>query len=242
MMKKKLLTAMIAGLVTVSLSLPALAGEWKRDEAGWWYQNEDSSYPNNGWTWINGRCYYFTPEGYCLVNTQTPDGHMVDAGGAWVVDGVVQTQAPEQAEPAQAVDGTTVSIANMTFTVPEGFVQDTSEQEGVFLVNQSQLAVIALLSEPIPELNGYESQADAILQDFFDEVVQEQVGTPSGKSVVQLVSGVWYRYDYANASSMGIPGSINIYLRINSANLQMVMFGGDLSGLDTNAIMNNNLR
>lgn len=91
-MRKKILVAAVAGLMALTLSMPVFAGEWKKDGTGWWYQNDDGGYPSNGWTWVDGICYYFTPEGYCLINTQTPDGYMVDASGAWVVDGVVQTQ------------------------------------------------------------------------------------------------------------------------------------------------------
>lgn len=37
-------------------------------------------------------CYYFGPDGYCLINTTTPDGYTVNADGAWVVNGVIQTK------------------------------------------------------------------------------------------------------------------------------------------------------
>lgn len=84
-------------MVTVILMMlltatPAFAGQWKLDNNGWWYQNDDSSYPVNSWQWIDGKCYYFNTSGYCLINTVTPDGYTVDETGAWIVNGVVQTQ------------------------------------------------------------------------------------------------------------------------------------------------------
>lgn len=85
-------------IFTVAFSFPALAGEWKQDAAGYWWQDDDGSYPSGSWRWIDGNqdgtaeCYYFDENGYLLTGTTAPDGHTVDANGCWVVDGVVQTQ------------------------------------------------------------------------------------------------------------------------------------------------------
>lgn len=85
-------------IFTVTFSFPALAGEWKQDAAGYWWQNDDGSYPSGSWRWIDGNqdgtaeCYYFDENGYLLTGTTAPDGYTVDANGCWVVDGVVQTQ------------------------------------------------------------------------------------------------------------------------------------------------------
>ena len=68
-------------LATVALSMSAFAGQWRQDDTGWWYQNEDGTYVKSEWSWIDGRCYYFNEDGYCLQNTQTPDGYSVDGQG-----------------------------------------------------------------------------------------------------------------------------------------------------------------
>ena len=80
--------------------MTAMAAEWKQNEIGYWYQEDNGSYPTNSWKWINGRCYYFDSNGYMLANTTTPDGYTVDATGAWTVNGVVQTQSTEQTSGA----------------------------------------------------------------------------------------------------------------------------------------------
>lgn len=41
--------ALIALPLCVLLSTQVFAGEWKRDERGWWYQREDGAYPINRW-------------------------------------------------------------------------------------------------------------------------------------------------------------------------------------------------
>lgn len=92
-MKKKVILAAILG--SCMMAVNAYAGEWKTAPSGWWYQKDDGSYFVNGWQWINGRCYYFDSNGYCLINTLTPDGYFVDGNGAWIVNGVVQTQYVE---------------------------------------------------------------------------------------------------------------------------------------------------
>lgn len=245
-MKKKMLVAAVAGLMTLALSMPVFAGEWKQDETGWWYQNDDGGYPNNGWTWVDGRCYYFTPEGYCLMNTQTPDGYTVDASGAWIVDGVVQTQDAGTGQETQAaVTGVTVQMDNMTFTVPDGFVQDTSEAGAVVLYNEAQYTVITYASMDMPQLAQYQDMVNSMQQQIMDmamESIGQEIGTLTGKKAVQFSTGVWYRYDYVSEPIMGIPTSTNIYARIDGTNIQMIMFISNISTLDTDAIMGNNLR
>ena len=51
-------------------------------------------------------CYYFDQTGYMLSNAKTPDGYQVNADGAWVINGAVQTKAATASEQtkAQAAD------------------------------------------------------------------------------------------------------------------------------------------
>ena len=97
-MRKKALSIMLVCAATMLLTIPAFAAGWQKDNIGWWYQNDDGTYPTKEWKWLDGNgdgiaeCYYFNSFGYCLMNAMTPDGYMVNADGAWVVNGVVQTQ------------------------------------------------------------------------------------------------------------------------------------------------------
>lgn len=93
---KKAITIVIATATMASQAMPAMAAEWKQNEIGYWYQEDNGSYPTNSWKWINGKCYYFDSNGYMLANTTTPDGYTVDATGAWTVNGAVQTQSTGQ--------------------------------------------------------------------------------------------------------------------------------------------------
>lgn len=95
---KKLAILMIALCLSVSSSILSLASEWKQNDKGCWLEYDDGSYPVSEWLWIDDdndgmyECYYFDHDGYLLVNTITPDNYTVNEYGAWVVDGVVQSQ------------------------------------------------------------------------------------------------------------------------------------------------------
>ena len=92
MRKKKIAAFMVAATMIMGSSMTAIAAQWTQEGATWKYQQADGTYCNNTWKWIDGKCYYFDGNGYMLSNTTTPDGYQVDASGAWVVNGVVQTQ------------------------------------------------------------------------------------------------------------------------------------------------------
>lgn len=237
-MKKKITMTVTAVLMSLLLALPAYAAEWKSDTNGWWYQYDDASYPNNGWTWVDGKCYYFTPEGYCLMDTQTPDGYTVDASGAWVVDGVVQTQ-----DGSQSASGTTVQWGSLSFTVPDEFVRDTtSTEDGLFFLDENRMAAIIVAGKSIPDMEGMEDQLNALQELILDQSIVEYYGIPSAKNLKEFSTGAWYRYDFADAGTLEIPGSLTIYVRIKGIEIQMLTFAGNLADIDTDAIMNNNLR
>ena len=100
-MKKNIVKVLtLVTLISAFYPLTSFAGEWKSDNNGWWYQNDDGSYPKNTWQWIDGNkdgiseSYYFNENGYLLTNT-TKDGCTVNGDGAWTVNGVVQTQGQQ---------------------------------------------------------------------------------------------------------------------------------------------------
>lgn len=89
---KKVKLFFAVGVASAALSMTSFAGEWKQDASGWWYQNDDGSYPTNTWKEINGKQYYFDNNGYILTNTSTPDGQKVDASGALITPLLVLIQ------------------------------------------------------------------------------------------------------------------------------------------------------
>ena len=118
-MKKKMLVGILSTALAMSMSMTAFAGQWQSDTNGWWWQNDNGSYPANTWQWIDGNndgtaeSYYFNEQGYCLMNTTTPDGYTVNPAGAWVVDGVVQTQAVEKTSQTQTSNVPAVDLLDL---------------------------------------------------------------------------------------------------------------------------------
>lgn len=111
----KLTKAMLAGAILSALSAgTAFAGTWEKGQAPnqdrWQYSNGDGTYARDGWQWIDGdndgtaEYYYFDSEGWMLSDTITPDGNRVNADGAWVIDGAVQTQQVNALPAAAAED------------------------------------------------------------------------------------------------------------------------------------------
>ena len=121
-MRKNLSTItkiVITSIFLIGGTITANAGQWKENNNGWWYQNTDGSYPTDSWQWIDGKCYYFTPEGYCLINTNTPDGYQVGSDGAWVLNGVVQgksgTDSKNYIQLSQESVANLTSLANIAY-------------------------------------------------------------------------------------------------------------------------------
>lgn len=112
-MKKKISLLMVTVGLSVLSCIPAFAGQWKQDNTGWWWQDDDGSYPTSTWRWLDGNndgiaeSYYFGADGYMLTNTTTPDGYTVNADGAWTVNGALQTK--QVSSPADSNNQTTSS-------------------------------------------------------------------------------------------------------------------------------------
>ena len=91
-----------AMILTAAMSITAFAGQWQRDNTGWWWQEDDGSYAVNSWQWLDGNqdgvyeCYYFEPDGYLAVNTSV-EGWQVNGDGCWVENGQVMTRQTGQA-------------------------------------------------------------------------------------------------------------------------------------------------
>lgn len=61
-----------------------LDGKWVEDGTGWRYQLQDGTFVGNkGWYYIGKNQYYFSENGYILMNTTTPDGYYVDPHGIY---------------------------------------------------------------------------------------------------------------------------------------------------------------
>lgn len=101
---RKAFIAVTAIMITFGMSFSASGAGWQKDETGWIWQKEDGSRISGQWEWLDGNedgiaeCYYFDQTGYMQSGGTTPDGYMVNAEGAWIVEGVVQTKTTKGPE------------------------------------------------------------------------------------------------------------------------------------------------
>lgn len=51
---RKLTAGLLAGAMVLSTPVIAEAGSWRHNATGWWWYNDDWSYPTNSWK-VNGR-------------------------------------------------------------------------------------------------------------------------------------------------------------------------------------------
>ena len=87
-MKRKVTAMVLTVVMVLSMANTALAAGWQKDNTGWWWQEDNGTYPTNIWKWIDG-----------------------NADGAWVEGGVVQTQGA-LANNVQEVNKTQESQTN----------------------------------------------------------------------------------------------------------------------------------
>lgn len=112
-----------------------MAGEWKQDEKGWWWQFEDGTYLKSRSAYLDGdrdgmaENYHFGDDGYLLVSMTTPEGAVVNADGQQLLsDGSVlrcQVATPHATEQAGTVGGYYVGDEGTWDWTEDGIPEET---------------------------------------------------------------------------------------------------------------------
>lgn len=63
-MRKMILNMVVIFFAIISVPNVAEAASWAKNSVGWWWQEDDGSYPTNQWKTIQGKKYYFDQSGY----------------------------------------------------------------------------------------------------------------------------------------------------------------------------------
>ena len=85
MKKKKLLTTGLAvALAVMTLGQSVSAANWVHNNTGWWWREDNGSYPANQWKAINGSWYWFDSNGYMATGWRNIDGtwYYLESSGA----------------------------------------------------------------------------------------------------------------------------------------------------------------
>lgn len=53
-MKKKIMTLALTAAMAASMGMTAFAGQWVQNTTGWWWQEDNGSYPVSQWKWLDG--------------------------------------------------------------------------------------------------------------------------------------------------------------------------------------------
>ena len=152
-MKKKATTAAIIIGTALSVSLPVYGAQWKQDSTGWWYEQDNGSYPAGGWELISGNWYYFNGLGYMQAGwiesngewyycaptgemlhdtTQTIDGvsYTFQSSGAWLQQETAPAVSITKEQAEQWFYATYAIIANETGWNQEYFVSTREKYAG----------------------------------------------------------------------------------------------------------------
>ena len=95
MLTRSVLTAAAVCSLALCTGTQVFAGSFVQDAAGVRYQSDNGTFVTGTWYWIdaNGdgmaQCYCFDANGYLVTSQITPDGHQVDASGAYMENGAV---------------------------------------------------------------------------------------------------------------------------------------------------------
>lgn len=167
-------------LAVVMLSSTAYAGQWKQDSTGWWYQNDDGSYPVSEWKQIDGKWYYFHSDGMMAYNTWVDDCYLGNDGAMYV-----NTTTPD----GQTVDGNGKkiplhSVSNISYT-SDSITNALTIRDWIYdvgfgstyhifeITNNSPYTLNIGINEIAKDSNGSEIGADST----------EGIDIPSGQTV-----------------------------------------------------------
>ena len=82
-MKKQIWAGIFAGIMIAGMSFTAYAGQWESDSTGYWYREDDGSYPSDVWKMIDGKWYHFNEQGYMESDTWIGDYYVGTDGALW---------------------------------------------------------------------------------------------------------------------------------------------------------------
>lgn len=220
---KKVKIILMSLVMSMLLCMTAFAGQWMPDDNGWWYQNTDGSYLTDGWYWINGNCYYFDSNGYICSDETTPDGYTVNADGAWIIDGVLQTRETE------------VTVGAVTVTVPNGYDIDADYDADAVSFDEANgfagTLVMSIHEEGIGEITasygdeGLQMLSDEIVPGLIEEISQNAVF--ESKNTEQYANGTWHHYVYQITVDGGITFRCHMYLSYVGNEARMVATVGN---------------
>ena len=186
---KKAALITLAASMTIGSGFTSLAAGWQSDANGWWWQEDNGSYPTSQWKWLDGNkdgiaeSYCFDARGYLYAGTTTPDGYEVNTDGAWVKDGVVQTKKV-------TTDTTDASKSNQNDDYSGTYV--TSHATYVLTYDKSTNSIHMKFIHS----NGEVLENDYVYSGSYDGITYFDLVSDEGKESIMFTGpGLMYMYD-----------------------------------------------
>ena len=200
---RKLFTAIATLAACLIFAMSSYAGTWILDNVGWWWQNDDGSWPASRWEWLDGNrdglaeCYYFDNRGYCMLSGVTPDGYNVNSSGAWVENGIVQIRYMRGHSSSSGSGGSgSASAAAASAAGSVSNFNDVSGGTPVLQLNEGDTMIRSLnISGKTLTLKGIpaDSQFNYVwftLEDATGERVYDEIRCRQGSNLSFDLSGV----------------------------------------------------
>lgn len=236
---KSLKLAAAVLFMTLTLSVPAFAGQWMSDSSGWWYQNADGSYLKSGWYWIDGCCYYFNSNGYILTDTTAPDGSTVNSDGAWTSNGAVVTRPSE------------VTLSSLSVKVPNGYYATFDGDDSLELdqTNPTGSGSVLILTshddsaQAIQAAYGVEGLRQAVNQsaDSLIQNIDGSVSTCLGRETKQFPTGTWF-FNLYRLTADGETIDLFMYINYSGDEVRLVTIMGDNREFTPDQFINDYIR
>lgn len=235
-MKKKILAAMACAMMFTAIpGFTAFAGQWKQDNIGSWYQNDNGSYVQNTWLEDEGRWYHFNSSGYmqknewimdsgkwyymgadgvCLVNTTTPDNYLVGSDGAYVFQMPATGLPTLESMKFTGMDEKRAFIAELYSTMY------TSANDNLWDLSDYEEMIPENMNEIVLDAQYYSALCDHILKKFKNASLAESMASGNPATRVYGYCMEEYRQLYVK------------YLGTMSKNLKNGQFAAYMENLD----------
>lgn len=188
-MKRWSLFLLLSGVAVMAMSSTVFAGSWRQNQIGWYWEEDDGTYPAASWQWLDGNqdgvseCYYFDETGYLLTDSITPDGHQVDGEGRWIVNGQVQS-CGESTQPLSASEQYAAAV------------KKTSELNNIAVNTASGLAMSleGMTLKMNMSFNFKAKDIDSSRLQYIADIKMNFIGE-SSKVTTFYTDGTGYQYD-----------------------------------------------
>lgn len=197
-MKKRIIAGVVLSM-SLCMGLTAYAGEWKQDEAGYWYVMDDGSYCANEWKELDGAWYHFDAQGYMQTG-------WYEEGQAWYY--LEPSTGAMLSNTSSEIDGTGYRFdasgvaAEVSATVAADMVQDGTVQPEETQTETAQAgwngntytSVASNYQITFPT-NYHAQDANALSQFFGTEFVNSEFYVIRDDGWIQ-VAGTYYENPY----------------------------------------------